>query len=203
MAATIWIAYSTKQLRDFADQQAGDMKTSLEMTRNAIFAANRQAAAAETANDQARESAKVQLRAYVVQTSIETQNIINGNLTSIFHMKNVGQTPAINLGFAVHSEVVAPTNNVVPSYEFSKARDPSVATEILGAGIDTSERIIRDRFSDEELDSVRKKKAMLIVWGVVWYDDIFGQPHSMRFCKSFKDADFARWNVCSSHNDAS
>jgi HAMP domain-containing protein len=130
MAATIWIAYSTRQLRDFAEQQAGDMKTSLEMTRNAIFAGNRQAAAAETANDQARESAKIQLRAYVVQTSIETQNIISGNLTSIFHIKNVGQTPAINLGFAVHSEVVAPTNNVVPSYDFSKARDPSVATEI-------------------------------------------------------------------------
>jgi hypothetical protein len=203
MAATVWIAYSTKQLRDFAEQQAKDMKESLKMTEGAITVGNRQAAAAEAANDHMRETAKHQLRAYVVQTNVDTNNALTSGQETVVHLKNVGQTPAINMGFGFAVKVATPTGDIKPPFEFSLVRDATAPVEMLGAGIETSERIINAPISDRDLDSLRKKKSILIVWGAFWYDDIFGNAHYTRFCKSFENADFAHWNTCASHNDAS
>ena len=145
MAAAVWTAYSTKELRDFAAQQAEDMKKSLEMTRNGIFAGNRQAKAAEDAIEQARQAAKNQLRAYIVQTAIDTKNILTTSLTSVIHLKNVGVTPAVRMAFRMAGAVVKKTEDINPPSPFGEGRDQSAPVEVLGAGVDTDEKVLSVR----------------------------------------------------------
>jgi hypothetical protein len=202
-AAVVWTAYSTKQFHDFAEQQAADLKRSLEMTQTAIFVGNRQAAAAESAIEEGRQATKKQLRAYLAQLDIDTENILSTSLTTILHVKNVGATPAVRMAYRAATAVVGKKENVTPPSPYGDARDPSASVEVLGAGIDTIERIFRPNYSFDEIENLRSKKSILIVWGIVWYDDIFGVSHYTRFCKYFDEIDFRRWNLCASHNDVS
>jgi hypothetical protein len=202
IATAVSTAYSIKQLRDFAEQQAVDMQRSLEMTRTAIFVGNRQAAAAESAIEEGRQANKKQLRPYLVESDIDTENILSTSLSTIFHVKNVGATPAVRMAFRAATAVVGKRENVTPPSPFGEARDQSALVEVLGAGIETSKRILRPNYSYEEIENLRSKKYILIVWGIVWYDDIFGASHTTRFCKYFDEVEFRRSNLCASHNDA-
>ena len=69
-----WIAWSIKELRDFAFQQAKSVNDSIEISRYGILATNRRAEATEKANDLAAETSRSQLRAYVSVLGISTQN---------------------------------------------------------------------------------------------------------------------------------
>jgi hypothetical protein len=99
VVGTIWIAWSTKELRNFAEQQAKDMASQLVATNDALRASNTQAEAATTANQLSRsalfnsvDAARKQLRPYLV---FDSHGIKNYETAMTF--KNVGQTPALKI----------------------------------------------------------------------------------------------------------
>jgi hypothetical protein len=102
MICTGWMAWYTKDLRNFAAQQAKDMTQTIELTLKSIETANRQAAAAEKANEAVAAVAERQLRAYLTMERHDTYRSVSVNgITSPtkfmfmgWSMKNVGQTPA-------------------------------------------------------------------------------------------------------------
>jgi hypothetical protein len=204
--AIVWTAYSTEQLRRFAEQQAKDMSAALQTTRSAIVAANRQAGAVEAANDISNETSKKQLRAYLSQLTIETENSMKAEMTSIFYYRNTGLTPAVDLRFFAAEQIVASPGGepFSPPYTFQKSRWESAdRAGILGGGSERSDRVVRSRkFNDLEIEEFRSGKKVYVVWGEIHYADIFGTSHYLRFCKYFERAELARSIVCATHTDS-
>jgi hypothetical protein len=205
MAAAIWTAYSTKQLTDFAEQQAKDMSSSLEMTRNAIFAANKQAVAMEATNDIMKSTANKQLRAYITQHAISANDSMTSNMSSTFYYKNVGQTPALAVRVRAAVEIVSPSGlDVNPPRESATSFDESAPMQILGSGVDTQDYInkLTPLFKESEIKELRTGSKVYVVWGAIYYRDIFDQFHYTKFCKYFSKGEFSRWNLCSTYNDS-
>jgi hypothetical protein len=205
MLCTSWIAWSTQELSNFSEQQAKDMNVSLRMTTSAIFAANRQAVAMEKANELANETSRNQLRAYVSISSIETEKILKKDMRSIVHYKNAGVTPAIDLRVFGSSAIVSSPGKEPPhSYAklYSGSGDPS---SVLGAGLDTSDLLVREGsspFNEEELQQFQTGQKKYVVWGTVYYSDVFRKDHYVRFCKIFEKGELSRWSSLCGDNDA-
>jgi hypothetical protein len=202
---TAWIAWSIKELHDFAFQQAKSVNDSIEISRYGIFAANRRAEATEKANELAAETSRRQLRAYVTVLGISTQNPFEKNMSSSFTYKNVGQTPALDLRTLTDAVIISSSgSDVKPPRTYSTSYDSdNDPTIVLGGGIDASDPINRGfPFKEAELVEFRAGSKLYVVWGVIYYADAFGKNHYTRFCRYFKNAEPNRWTLCKTDNDS-
>jgi len=128
LVCTGWIAWSTKDLRDFAEIQAQDVKTQIQLTHDAVDVATRQAQAIEGANRQALESSRRQLRPEVVVVSVERPTFPANNMQISIHFKNVGQTAAYELTDYI-SEDIVPLQDDGPSSPYSVSHNPGKNTK--------------------------------------------------------------------------
>jgi hypothetical protein len=200
---TAWIAWSIYELRDFALRQAKSVNDSIEISRYAILAANRRAEATEKTYDLAAEASRSQLRAYVSVLGISTQNAFEKNMTSSLNYKNVGQTPALGLKSVIDAVIISSSGmDVRPprTYPTSYGGD-NEPTTALGGGIAASDPINRT-FKEAELEEFRAGSKVYVVWGVMYYSDVFGKNHYTRFCRFFKNNELSRWALCQSGNDS-
>jgi hypothetical protein len=202
---TAWIGWSIKELRDFAFQQAKSVNDSIEISRYGILATNRRAEATEKANDLAAETSRSQLRAYVSVLGISTQNPFEKNMSSSFSYKNVGQTPAIGVRTLTDAVIISSSgSDVKPPRTYSTSYDSdNDPTLVLGGGIDASDPINRGSpFKEAELVEFRAGSKLYVVWGVIYYADVFGKNHYTRFCRYFKNGEPNRWTLCKTDNDS-
>jgi hypothetical protein len=202
---TAWIAWSIKELHDFAFQQAKSVNDGIEISRYEIFAANRRAEAIEKANELAAETSRGQLRAYISVLGISTQNAFEKNMSSSFTYKNVGQTPALGLRTLTDAAIISSSgSDVKPPRTYSTSYDSdSDPTAVLGGGIDASDPINRGSpFKEAELVEFRAGSKLYVVWGVIYYADVFGKNHYTRFCRYFKNGEPNRWTLCKTDNDS-
>jgi len=200
---TAWIAGSMYQLHDFAVRQAKSVTDSLEVSRYAILAANRRAEATEKANDLAAETSRNQLRAYVSVLGVSTQNAFEKNMASSLNYKNIGQTPALGLRTLIDAVIISSSgSDVKPPRTYSTSygvdNEPTTA---LGGGIAASDPINRT-FKDAELEEFRAGSKLYVVWGAIYYSDVFGKNHYTRFCRYFKNGELGRWMLCQTGNDS-
>jgi hypothetical protein len=212
MAATLvsilctgWIAWSIKEFHDFAFQQAKSVNDSIEISRYEIFAANRRAEATEKGNELAAETSRSQLRAYVSVLGISTQNSFEKNMSSNFTYKNVGQTPALGLRTLADAVIISSSgSDVKPPRTYSTSYDSdNDPTVVLGGGIDASDPVNRGfPFKEAELVEFRAGSKLYVVWGVIYYADVFGKNHYTRFCRYFKNGEPNRWTLCRTDNDS-
>lgn len=201
---TAWTTWSIHELHNFAFQQAKSVTDSIEISRYGILAANRRAEATEKTYDLAAETSRSQLRAYVSVLGIATQNAFEKNMSSSLNYKNVGQTPA--LGIRILSDVViipSSGSDVKPPRTYSTSYDgdnePTVA---LGGGVVASDPINNRAFKEAELVEFRAGSKLYVVWGVIYYSDVFGKNHYTRFCRYFKNGEASRWAPCQTGNDS-
>jgi hypothetical protein len=202
---TGWIVWSIVELRVLAEQQAKYLKDGFETSRYAVFAANRQAEAIEKTNELAADASRNQLRAYVSLLAISTQNAFDRNMSSSFSYKNVGQTPAIGLRTLSDAKIVTSVSDVKPPRTYSNSYGgENIPTNVLGSGIDASDAINRElpAFKDVELSEFRTGLKIYVVWGVIYYSDVFGKDHYTRFCRYFKNGELNRWMLCQTDNDS-
>jgi hypothetical protein len=200
---TAGIIWSMHGLLEFSRQQAQFVKDSMEVSRYGILAANRRAEATEKAYDLAVETSRSQLRAYVSVLGISTQNAFEKNMSSSLNYKNVGQTPALGLRTITDAAIISPSGTEVKpprmySTSYGGDAEPAVA---LGGGIATSDPINKT-FKDAELEEFRAGSKLYVVWGVIYYSDIFGKSHWTRFCRFFKNSEQGHWSTCQTHNDS-
>jgi hypothetical protein len=201
---TAGIAWSIHELRDFAFRQAKSVNDSLEIARYAILAANRRAEATEKANDLAAETSRSQLRAYVSVLGISTQNAFEKNMASSLDYKNVGQTPALGLRIMTDAVIISSSGSEVkPPRTYSTSFSGDDETTIsLGGGIAASDPANRT-FKEAELVEFRSGSKLYVVWGVIYYSDVFGKNHYTRFCRFFKNGgELSRWTLCQTGNDS-
>jgi hypothetical protein len=200
--STAWIAWSIYDLHDFAFRQAKSVNDSIEMVRYAILAVNRRTEATEKAYDLAAETSRSQTRAYVGVIGVATQNAFEKNMASTLNYKNVGQTPALNLRTLIDAVITSSSGTDIKpprsySTSYSGDNEPTIA---LGGGIAASDPVNRT-FRDTELEEFRAGSKLYIVWGVIYYSDVFGKNHYTRFCRYFKNGELGRWMLCQTGND--
>jgi hypothetical protein len=200
---TAWIAWSIYELHDFVLRQARSVNDSIEISRYAILAANRRAEATEKTYDLAAETSRSQLRAYVSVLGISTQNAFEKNMASSLNYKNVGQTPALGLRTLTDAVIISSSaSDVKPPRTYSTSyggdNEPTMA---LGGGIAASDPVNRT-FKEAELEEFRAGSKLYVVWGAIYYSDVFGKNHYTRFCRYFKNGELGRWTLCQSGNDS-
>ena len=204
IVCTAWITWSIHELRNFAFQQAKSVTDSIEISRYGILAANRRAEATEKTYDLAAETSRSQLRAYVSVLGISTQNAFEKNMSSSLNYKNVGQTPA--LGLRIQTDVVIipfSGSDVKPPRTYSTSYDGDIeATVALGGGIVASDPVNNRAFKEADLVEFRAGSKLYVVWGAIYYSDVFGKKHYTRFCRYFKSGEASRWAPCQTGNDS-
>jgi hypothetical protein len=210
MAATLvsilcmaWVAWSIYELHDFALRQAKSVSDSIEISRLAILAANRRAEATEKTIDLATETSRSQLRAYVSVVGISTQNAFEKNMASSLNYKNAGQTPAVGVRTVTDAMIISssgPDVKLPRTYSTSYGGD-NEPTSPLGGGIAASDPINKT-FKEAELEEFRAGNKTYVVWGVIYYSDVFGRNHYTRFCRYFRNGEASHWNLCQTGNDS-
>lgn len=201
---TAWITWSIHELRNFALQQAKSVTDSIEISRYGILAANRRAEATEKTYDLAAETSRRQLRAYVSVLGISTQNAFEKNMSSSLNYKNVGQTPALGLR-TLTDVVIIPSSgsDVKPPRTYSTSYDgDDEAGVALGGEIVASDPVNNRAFKEADLVEFRAGSKLYVVWGVIYYSDVFGKKHYTRFCRYFKNGEASRWSPCQTGNDS-
>ncbi len=136
-----------------------------------------------------RETAKRQLRAYieVVIGDAMWQERDKGYRFGAFPiLKNSGQTPAYKLRFIAKAAVL-PTD-LPKEYLLSEAGDEAGETMV---GINQPVIMhakVEDFIHDDDVQFVKNgdRDKSLYTWGVIWYQDCFGDSHQTRFCHRLK-----------------
>lgn len=186
-------------------------------TRRAIEASNRQAAAAEHANETAKravditqDTAKRQLRAYIAFSDEKKRGLdrklepLAEDEFAILAYKNTGTTPAYRLQRFRAIKLVP--------YPFANNQDPDILglnNEVLlakldekqsgftvGPGAEQSFPADFDRkLTRAEIGAFDRGDLVLYVMGAVVYQDVFGDPHFDRLCY-FHRRGFGRFYPC-------
>lgn len=97
LVCTLWLAFSTQDLRDFAAEQAHDTKTQLELTRAAVQAADKQAEGAKEVNQLSKIVSDRQTRPYIVVDDHDFSQVLAQPGFADVTLKNVGATPVYGM----------------------------------------------------------------------------------------------------------
>jgi hypothetical protein len=106
----------------------------------------------------------------ITRALTDTNTIVYYTLT----ITNVGKTPALRL--VVEFEPAA-TLNLIHTNDIEPT---NVAKQYLGAGDGTKVDSPHFPFAIIENDIVQNQP--LYLWGYIWFDDVFGHSHRVRFC---------------------
>jgi cell division protein FtsL len=214
MVGTIWIAYSTKELRDFAEQQAKDSQKQVAATNAALKAAETQALEATTANNLANKAisnsidiARKQIRAYLVFSNPVFKDILQNSMTMSLDVTNVGATPAYNVGFFVGFQFVDfpfKENNVPDIIDFQELSRVEGSPTVLGSKDPiTIQAVAMKGVTDKDIQDFRNRKKALLFQAEVSYRDIYEGPHETTICE-FKifDRGLGAANICPKFNQS-
>jgi len=128
----------------------------------------------------ASDTAKRQLRAYIVPGSIVFKNIQTGLPISLkLIVYNMGQSPAYNVSQACIFRVSNEPHYSTPEFK----KDTSHGIAIIGR-----EPIPFDNastFSDRDINYVLSKNLKLFYYAIVRYSDIFKQTHVLHVCSEY------------------
>jgi hypothetical protein len=211
---SIWIAYSTNELKRVAANQLEEMRKSAEQVERSIKAANEQVAQMQTSNSLQESSQTKQLRAYLVLENYDLNDAFSKAMSFSYNIKNVGQTPAYKVtSYKCEDIVAAPADGDLESpVDFNVGADSVMRPEstVLGSGLSTTYRLTRSNcrndskeYSIQDINDFRRGAKVYVYWGIVYYRDIFLGDRYLRFCRYLKNGTLNTWYSCVDHNDAS
>jgi len=234
-AATAFIAWFTLSLRQSTDKlwdagerqlallaesgsaQARDMQASINEAVRAATAMERLAASIEISAKAAVESVATvrevsarQMRAYLsvlLNTGIYQEREHNLKFDVRPLVYNSGNTPAHKFTYWANAKILP--NPLPHDFDFPVGTDTLKAGFVLGP----HQNIILnatapDFISDDEVEEVKRGiKRRITVWGVVFYEDVFGEKRETRFCHSIywvrgEKGESISGNYAPRHNDA-
>lgn len=130
-------------------------------------------------------ASKAELRAYVGVT-INTAGYQDRDKEIRFEgtptLTNTGKTPAHRVRYRNHAAVLK--EPIPANYKFPSGQE-EIGEYVLGINLPMVMHIVVDDYVDQNdvPDIMRGDKGRaLYCWGVVSYDDAFGEPHTTNFC---------------------
>lgn len=163
------------------------IRRSIEDTKIAASAAQKSADVAEKSVEIMSDTAKKQLRAYLSVT------IGSGSFQDRFSkikfevvpsLDNSGSTPAHKITYWAKSEILP-----VPlpdDFNFPHVDNKFQSSFVLGPNQGISLNAIVDEYiPDSEVEEVKiGNNRRVYIWGIVSYEDVFGDSHYTKFCHS-------------------
>lgn len=151
----------------------------------------RAAKATEESVKSGKDATKRQLRAYLAVTigpavyQERRDKSKGGDLMFAAHpiLTNTGQTPAHKIKFTIKAALLS-----VPlpkEVDLPETGDKDRGESVLGVQQNVNMVAIVEGFClDEEVQTIKKGiNRSLYVWGLVTYEDVFGEAHLTRFCQ--------------------
>jgi hypothetical protein len=149
-------------------------------TRRAADEATRASNAASSANDFAQKSAERQDRAYLAVEADGINRTKNDRAVGDVVIRNNGQIPARNVKAFVRIKVMKSKD--VGKLEWPKKGIESDRT------IQPDGEMRRSSTGTIAITNIDDPKAYIFVWGIIEYDDGFGNPRHTRFCHRYPGA---------------
>lgn len=151
----------------------------------ALQIAERNAHAAETQVATSQDTAKRQLRAYVLVTNFELISIDDGSAPAMqVHYKNSGQTPALNCNAFFQSLFVEGADRNFDLATPLRPGEPSKT--VVGPGTEFNEIVPIAKF-EKMVPLIQQGKWIGFVNGWIRYNDVFGESHTTHF-RAYCDA---------------
>jgi hypothetical protein len=156
------------------------------------------AKAAIRSNEISEDTAKRQLRSYLVAKNVELEGVEIGTKASLtFEIKNVGQTPAYE--FRLQPEISyfegawKDARNARIRFRRASADDPpSTKGSMVGAGEFVTFRMpYKAPFSAKFIQRIRDGKVTILLAGVASYRDAFGRRRLLTLSYSLNPANLA------------
>lgn len=113
---------------------------------------------------------------------------------------NSGKTPARRLLTKISTQYLPAEAEFAPSYKDDSVK-PGVSVIQPGMRINLFSLATLGVMTPQEIDGVRTGRNILYLYGLITYEDIFGRPHSTRFCL-YLQSDLSGFSACSTYNDA-
>lgn len=206
---SIWIAYSTNELKIAAAEQLGEMRKSSEQVERSIKAANDQVSQMKASNRLAELGQTRQLRAYITLDDYDIVDFASKSMRVRLIVKNVGQTPAYSVWTRRCEDILPDVYDVKSPTYFSTTLKEWSQESALGSGVSQSTIPDRDNCKDkskeyysQDLRDFQRGTKIYVFWGASYYLDIFSEPRYFRFCRYLKNGDIKTWYSCDDHNDA-
>lgn len=177
--------------------------------RDAIYAANRAAAAANSQANTSEDTEKRQLRAYVGVIPGSLDNFGQVGQTLNFIRKNYGHTPAYDVGFSqVSYDIInVSRTNMTPTMTCLDVRNKVAKLITIFPGAEMPFHIIfRDMTKPKDrINLVRGGTDYAAAyWGTICYHDAFGVPHYTHYCFMYKGQNMTAKDAegCLGYNDS-
>jgi hypothetical protein len=187
-------AYQLRETVKAATEQSKAMERSISESVRSASAMERVAThieiSAKVATDSAaalRERTAQQMRAYltvVVGEALYQDRKANIRFEGKPLLVNTGQTPAHKVQYRAKAAVLPWP--LPPNFKLPQLPEKSEGSSVVGPRQNANLSAIVDNYlPDQDVDSVKcvKGDQGLYVWGVVDYEDIFGEPHETKFCQ--------------------
>jgi hypothetical protein len=161
----------------------------LKSTRAALVEAKNATKAAEATVRVTEDSARRQLRAYLIATPKGLTLTATGDVSALIQIKNTGQTPAYRIrNQIVFYKAESIASFVHPEFENSLSGGPTLGTNVplsitvsfLGANVTT-----------EEIARNSRGELAFLVCGRVWYKNVFEEELSIDFIYAYQNGNFA------------
>lgn len=159
----------------------------LSATRAAVREANEATEAARSAVAVTEDGSRRQLRAYVVAapgmlTGLDSRDPLKMSVS----YKNTGQTPAYNVSVELRA-VYAPNDEAI-AISIPDDEDVARCEMTLGNG-ESFAATHEANFTPLPVAcaEIRRRRASIMVFGLILYEDIYGVPHKTRFMHRFTD----------------
>lgn len=182
--ATLW--RSTSALESSATQQGNDMRDSIREAGRSATAMEKVATATINNANLMQSILHQQMRAYIsviIGGAIFQERSKNLRFAGKPRIVNTGHTPAHKVGFKIRAGIFS--NPLPIDFDF-KLPDEIIGAHVIGTGhFNDITGIVDDYVSDDQVGSIKTgNESALFVWGIVFYEDVFGEPHETRFCQS-------------------
>lgn len=179
---TLWRA--TSGLFMVAKEQSRDMKNSIEIAQQAAIAAQQSAKAAEKSANALPAMERAYIFVEVRRKNPKARLTINFNAFCEVVIRNYGKTPAriryverfANVFYGVTPEIDINRTGIMPQIERIII---SGGEEIID--VDTA-AISAEKWDD----AVKNPDARLLCYGLIQYEDIFGENHNTGWCWCFE-----------------
>jgi len=143
-------------------------------TQEAARAASRSAKVAE-------DTLKITQRAYLSVDDWNVLNIATGMVPAItYKIFNSGPTPATLIESSV-KYLISLDLPETPTYDLK----PCPRNNIRGHGFTASRFEFKEPPTNETIESLNKGIQFIYVWGLIRYEDYFGEPHALGFSMKY------------------
>jgi hypothetical protein len=133
-----------------------------------------------------RKTSKRQLRAYLsvqIGNALYQERHTGTKFVAQPVIKNAGQTPAYKVSYEIEAKIIP--NALALGYSFAAPRTGQQSQSSIGPQeFRNMAAVVPDFVPDSDVQKIKDGEGQALwVWGVVSYEDAFGDHHTTEFCQ--------------------